>query len=73
MQVYIKSNKTNAYNIDLDETVESLKDKIYKREKIEPKYYFLAYAGKPLYKGKLVEFGIIHGATIFLNTKLCSM
>ena len=73
MQVYIKTNTTRIYNIELDETVESLKEKIFQKEKIEQKYYYLTYGGKLLTKGKLVELGITKESTIFLNTKLCSM
>ena len=73
MQIYIKTNNTNVYNIDADETVESLKQKIFEKEKIESKYYYLTYGGKLLTKGKLGELGITKESTIFLNTKLCSM
>jgi hypothetical protein len=64
-QVFVKFDKTNAFDVNEFETVESLKEKIQQKLGYKTKNYFLVANSKILQGGLLTKYKIEHGSTIW--------
>ena len=71
MQIFVKNNKTFTYVVEQSDTIQSLKEKIFEREEIPDKFYYLSYGGKFLEPNRnFSDYLITEASTILLNFRL---
>jgi hypothetical protein len=70
MQIFIRADKTIALNVDLDNTIADVQQKIFERLKIPAIYQRLVYQCKSLNpQTKIVDNNIISESTLHLLIK----
>lgn len=68
MQIFVKNQKTFTYVVEHSDTIQCLHDKIYKREAIPDRFYYLSYGGKILESNRVLsDYLITEASTILLN------
>ncbi|XP_051551840.1 polyubiquitin-like isoform X6 [Myxocyprinus asiaticus] len=73
LQVFVKNEKgqTKTYDVDVNETVDQLQQKIYNKERVPVDQQRLIYNGRQLESGmKLLEYNITSGSTIHMTLRL---
>ncbi|XP_051971958.1 polyubiquitin-like [Xyrauchen texanus] len=73
LQVFVKNEKgqTKTYDVDVNETVDQLQQKIYNKESVPVDQQRLIYNGRQLESGmKLLEYNITSGSTIHMTLRL---
>ncbi|XP_051971968.1 polyubiquitin-like [Xyrauchen texanus] len=73
LQVFVKNEKgqTKTYDVDVNETVDQLQQKINNKESVPVDQQRLIYNGRQLESGmKLLEYNITSGSTIHMTLRL---
>lgn len=70
MQIFVKHDRTHTFEVNLDMTIKELKNKIQDKFGLPPEDYFLNFAGKGLYSGKLGDYLITKESTIIINLRM---
>ncbi|XP_043094107.1 ubiquitin-like protein ISG15 [Puntigrus tetrazona] len=72
-QVFVRNEKgqTGTYDVDVNETVAQLQEKIYRKERVPVDQQRLVFNGRQLESGrKLQEYDIASGSTIHMTLRL---
>ncbi|XP_065106104.2 uncharacterized protein [Paramisgurnus dabryanus] len=72
-QVFVKNEKgqTSTYDVDVDETVDQLREKIYNKQRVPLDQWSLVCDGKELKSGmKLKDYGIKDKSTMHMTLRL---
>jgi hypothetical protein len=71
MQIFVKNKKTYTFNVDYSDTIKSIQEKIYDREGLPERFYYLTCNGKILDSERILsDYNITEQSTIFVNLKL---
>ncbi|XDV21217.1 hypothetical protein PO909_026356 [Leuciscus waleckii] len=72
-QVFVKNvnGQTKTYDVDVDETVDQLQTKIYRKDSVPKDQQRLIYNGKQLEAGKMLQdYDITSGSTVDMTLRL---
>ncbi len=70
MQIFVKYNTTRVYDVKPDDTIKILKEKIYEKEALPEKVYWLSFKGNFLESNRYFsDYLIEEGSTIYLSIR----